>query len=147
MTTLANILKNKGYETCKVTPETSVAECIRLMKSLNIGSVLVMDKDEIVGLFTERVAVRVIYLNLKQFNLETTAVREVMDADIVLVDPETSMEEAMELFTNKRTRHLPVLKDGKLLGVVSIGDVTKWIIEQQRNEIDHLAGYISGDTR
>ena len=143
MTQLISILKSKGYETSRVTPETSVAECIRLMKELNIGSVIVMQGEKVLGIFTERVAVRVIYLNLKEFDLEKTPVSEVMEKEVIFVKPETSLEEAMSLFTNKRTRHLPVVEENKLVGVVSIGDVTKWIIEQQKSEIEHLSDYIN----
>ena len=147
MTQLINILKNKGYEVTRVSMETPVAECIRLMKELNIGSVLVMDADKVAGIFTERVAVRSIYLNLKQLDLEKAPVKEVMDTDVIFVSPEATLEEAMMLFTIKRTRHLPVIQADKVIGLVSIGDVTKWIMEQQQTEIEHLSDYISGDAR
>lgn len=147
MATLIMILKSKGFETSCVSLETPISECLRLMKEKNIGSVVVMDGDKIKGLFTERTAVRALYLDIKQCILDVKPVSAVMEKELVCVSPETTVEEAMSLFTNKRTRHLPVLEEDKLIGLVSIGDVTKWLLEQQKSEIAHLSDYISGESR
>ena len=137
---LGTILTSKGHEVCTVSGDTPVTDCITKMCELNIGSIIVMDGDKVVGLFTEREAVRRIYL--KEMNLQATAVSTVMNPDFIPVTSQTTVGQAMDFFVNKRTRHLPVFEDGKLSGMISIGDVTKWIIDQQQNEIDHLSGYI-----
>lgn len=147
MATLIMILKNKGFEVSSVSSDTPVSECLRLMKEKNIGSIVVMDGDQIKGLFTEKAAVRALYNDIKHCILDVKPVSEAMEKELVCVTPETTVEEAMSLFTNKRTRHLPVLEEGKLIGLVSIGDVTKWLLEQQKSEIAHLSDYISGESR
>ncbi len=140
---LASILKDKGTEVTVVAPGTKVADCIKQMCEQNIGSLVVVDNDQIVGLFTERETVRRVYPLLNQIDLATATVADYMSPDFLTVTVQTSVEEAMTMFTNKRTRHLPVVDEaGKLAGIISIGDVTKWIIDSQQDEIDHLSGYI-----
>ncbi len=147
MATLIMILKSKGFEISCVSLETPVSECLPLIIEKNIGSVVVMDGDKLKGIFTEHTAVRALYLDIKQCILDVKPVSEVMEKGLVCVTPQTTVEEAMSLFTNKRTRHLPVLENDKLIGLVSIGDVTKWLLEQQKSEIAHLSDYISGESR
>lgn len=139
---LSSILQTKGYEVATVAPSAKVVDCISLMCDKNIGSIVVMDEGKLVGLFTERETVRRVYKALSVIDLETAVVADFMNPDFCTVTPNTSVEEAMALFTNKRTRHLPVLDNDELKGIISIGDVTKWIIDSQQSEIEHLAGYI-----
>ena len=138
---LGTILQQKGHEVCTVSPQTCVADCIKKMCELNIGSIVVMNDGKVVGLFTERETVRRVYLD--SMSLDKTPVADVMNPDFVPVTPQTTVEEAMNFFINKRTRHLPVFENDELKGMISIGDVTKWVIDQQQNEIDHLSGYIN----
>lgn len=140
---LKNILETKGYEVTKVNLDMPVAECLKLMKDLNIGSVIVMEGEAIQGLFTERAAVRNVYL--RKLDLDKTPVSEVMRTDFYTLTPLSSLEEAMTIFTEKRTRHIPILEKDRLCGMVSIGDVTKWIIDQQQFEIKHLSDYIADE--
>ncbi|OGT31024.1 MAG: hypothetical protein A3E87_06345 [Gammaproteobacteria bacterium RIFCSPHIGHO2_12_FULL_35_23] len=140
---LSSILKSKGYDVCTVSPSTSILECIIKMCDLNIGSIVVIENNKIIGLFTERETVRRVYL--KEIDLSKTPVSAVMNKDFIPVTPDTTVEEAMQIFTDKRTRHVPVTDQDRLIGIVSIGDVTKWLIDKQKDEINHLADYINRD--
>ena len=143
---LSSVLKVKGYAVATAAPDEKMFDCIQVMCDQNIGSIIILEGDKIVGLFTEREIVRRVYKNLNKINLATATVGEYMNPEVVLVKPDTAVEVAMQTFTNKRTRHLPVVdEENKLVGIISIGDVTKWIIDSQQVEINHLTGYIQDE--
>jgi CBS domain-containing protein len=145
-----DILKAKGGEIFSVRPEATLFEALEAMADRNIGSVLVIDKaGEVAGIFTERDFVR--KFMVKGRTGEGTKVEEIMTRRVLYVGPETSISDCMNLMTEKRVRHLPVLENGKPVGVVSIGDIVKAIlteqellITQQASEIGQLERYISG---
>jgi CBS domain-containing protein len=108
----------------------------------HVGAVLVVDAGRLAGIFTERdVLQRVVGAGLDP---KTARVAEVMTKDLVTLTPGSTVEEAMEIFTDRRCRHLPVLEDGRIIGVISIGDVTRWTVDSHRAEAEHLKNYISG---
>jgi len=142
MTTLRQLLKVKGHEIWSVTPDTSVFDTLVLMANKDVGALLVLDNGQTVGIISERDYARNIIL--KGRASKDTQVREVMTVDVVSAHPDQSVEECMTLMTDRRIRHLPVLEDGGLLGVISIGDLVKSIIAEQKSLIDQLEHYISG---
>lgn len=144
-TTLDVILKNKGSNVVSAKPTDTVYECVLRMNNARIGGLLVMEKNRVVGIFTERdLMTAVVAKNVDPY---LTPVSNVMNKNVMCVGPETTTEDAMIIMTEKRVRHLPVIKDSQLLGIVSIGDVTKWLVSshtRQAQEIDELARYIQG---
>ena len=137
------ILKEKGHEVLSVTPETSVFEALKLMANKNVGSLLVLENDQMIGLFSERDYARKVILKGK--SSRDTPVREIMSSRVVYVRPNQTVEECMALMTDKRVRHLPVMEDKQLVGLISIGDVVKAIIFEQEFLIHQLENYITGD--
>jgi CBS domain-containing protein len=112
------------------------------MNRHRIGAVVVVDDGKLMGIFTERdVLKRVVGEGLDP---RRALISEVMTKDIITVAPSATVEQAMEHFTDRRCRHLPVVEDGRLVGVVSIGDVTRWTVDEHRTECEHLKNYISG---
>lgn len=142
MATLRQMLKVKGHEIWSVTPDTSVFDTLVLMAEKDIGALLVLDNGQIVGIISERDYARSIIL--KGRTSKETLVRDIMTAHVVSAGADQSIEECMTLMTDKRFRHLPVLDDGELVGVISIGDLVKAIIAEQKSLIDQLEHYISG---
>lgn len=142
MTTLRQLLKVKGHEIWSVTPDTSVFDTLVLMADKDIGALLVLDQGQTVGIISERDYARGIIL--KGRSSKDTLVREVMTSDVVSAHADQNIEECMTLMTDKRIRHLPVVDDGELCGVISIGDLVKSIIAEQKSLIDQLEHYISG---
>jgi CBS domain-containing protein len=138
---IRNVLDHKGRRVVTVAAEVTVTEAVARMNAHNIGSVLVGDDRTPVGIFTERdVLVRVIACNLDP---RTTRVGDVMTREVITVTTETTIEEAMSIVTERRCRHLPVTdEDGCLCGLISSGDLTKWVVNDQRQTIDDLNGYI-----
>lgn len=144
MKTVAQILKSKSVDTVyKVRPSDSVLDALTLMAEARIGAVLVSEDDRaIVGIFTERdYARKVVLMGRTSVN---TPVRDVMTSAVRYVSPEQTKEECMSLMTEHRIRHLPVMKDGELVGLLSIGDLVKAIITEQQFTIDQLENYIMG---
>ena len=140
---LSTLLKAKNNRICTMLPINTIAQCIEKMNQENIGAVLIVDQNEkIVGMFTERDILRKIFT--KQIDIHKTQVSEVMTTQLVFAKPESTIEEAMATFTQKRFRHLPIIENNKLVGVISIGDITKWIISSQQAEINYLSEYIHG---
>lgn len=119
-----------------VRPDTSVTECIRLMNSEKIGALLVMENDEVTGIFTERDALNKVLA--EGVDPVSTKVSEVMTKDPYCVDPSTTVEEAMGIVTHHKVRHLPIVHNGNLVGLVSSGDLTHWLVEDQAGEIREL---------
>jgi CBS domain-containing protein len=150
METVKSILETKGGEVYSVGPEATLYEALEVMADKNIGAVLVLDSGgAVLGIFTERDFVR--KFMIKGRSGEGTKVREIMTSRVLYVGPSTSLSDCMNLMTEKRVRHLPVMLDGKPVGIVSIGDVVKAIlksqellISQQASEIGQLERYISG---
>ena len=142
MKTIRQILAEKSPELCSIHPEASVREALELMERANVGSVLVLDGGRVVGIFTERdFARKAIHQTQAPSQIR---VREMMTDAVCYVTPAQSVEECMALVTDQRVRHLPVLEDGTLLGVVSIGDLVKATIAEQRFIIEQLERYITG---
>ncbi len=142
MEIVSDILKEKGHEVLSVTPETSVFEALKLMADKNVGSLLVLKNDELIGLFSERDYARKVILKGK--SSKETPVNEIMSSRVVYVRPSQTIEECMALMTDKRVRHLPVFKDKQLVGLISIGDVVKAIISEHEFLIHQLENYITG---
>lgn len=143
MRTVHHILQGKGTAVWSVPPDSTVFDAIRLMAEKNIGVVTVLGADgAIAGIFSERDYARKVVLKGKLS--KELHVRDVMTSPVVSVGPVASIDECMKLMTEKHIRHLPVVAEGKLAGIISIGDVVKEIIADQRSTIDHLSGYITG---
>lgn len=141
MTIVRQILKTKGNEVYTIPLNATVLDALKLMESKNIGAVLVMEGDKVKGLFSERdYARKGILKNVPA----DTAISELMTRKVFFVGPEQTLDECMALMTDKRIRHLPVVSEGKLLGVISIGDVVKAIITNQEISLRHLKDYIMG---
>jgi len=143
MATVAQILTQKPDKSVyTIAPSATVYDAMKLMAEKNIGAAVVLDGDKIAGLFTERDYARKVVLMGK--SSKDTPVREVMATPVMYVRPEQTSEECMALMTENRFRHLPVLDKGKLAGLVSIGDLVKDVISEQKFIIEQLEHYISG---
>ena len=142
MTTVTQLLRTKGHEVVSVSAETSVFEALKVMAEKNIGALLVIEAEKLVGVLSERDYARKVILKGKAS--KDTSVREIMTAHVLYVRPEQTIEECMALMTAKRVRHLPVLEEERLVGVISIGDVVKAIIAEQEFMIEQLQNYITG---
>ena len=140
MTTVQQILDAKGQDVYFVRPDDTVLDALEMMESKNVGAVLVKVDDRLVGIFTERHYARKVFL--KGRSSPKTLIREVMETDVVYVEPGQTAEACMALMTEKRIRHLPVLRDGRLVGVISIGDLMKSIIADREFSIDQLVRYV-----
>lgn len=134
------ILEKKGYHVWKVTPGTMVFEALKLMADKNIGAVVVVEEEKIVGIFSERDYARKVILQGK--SSKETPVADIMTRAVYYVPPWRTIDECMALMTARRLRHLPVLEDGKLIGIVSIGDVVKAIISEQEFVIHELEAFV-----
>lgn len=136
------ILQSKGGRTWSVAPEANVQEALAVMAEHGIGSVLVMEGDRLAGILTERDFAR--KLGVQGRVPSAVAVREVMTANLITVTPDQSVNECMAIMTEKRIRHLPVIENGRLVGLVSIGDVVKDIIEELQFMLRQMESYVSG---
>jgi CBS domain-containing protein len=132
----------KSREIWRVAPDSTVLSAIQLMSDKNVGALLVMEGEKLVGLISERDYTRNVVLKGK--SSKGTPVREIMTTDVTCVTPEHSVEKCLQIMTDERIRHLPVLEDGKVVGIISIGDLVKWIISAQNALIDQLDNYIMG---
>jgi CBS domain-containing protein len=142
MTMLSQLLGAKGREVHSIAPGDSVLDAIRQMADRHIGALLVLDAGRLVGIVSERDYARKVVLNGRSST--TTQVAEIMSAPVVTIGPEQTVDDAMRLMTTRRIRHLPVIRGETLVGVVSIGDLVKAVIEDQRHTIDDLRSYIQG---
>ena len=142
MYSVRNLLQEKGNQVWTIGPSATVYEALELMAGKNIGALLVLGAGKVVGIFTERDYARKVVLVGR--SSRTTTVGELMSSDVLYVGPDDSIEDCMALMTDKRLRHLPVLEEGKLAGIVSIGDVVKAIIHDREFRIRELERYITG---
>ena len=142
MKTVADILETKGSEVWTIPPETIVFDALKMMADKNVGALMVMNGAKVTGILSERDYARKVILHGRSSReLET---REIMSPTVYFVRPEQDIEDCMALFTNKRVRHLPVLQNDQLIGIISIGDVVKAVIAEQESTIKHLENYITG---
>jgi CBS domain-containing protein len=140
--TVRQILTSKGTTVHSIAPDAMVFDALKLMGAKNIGALVVIENNEVVGVFSERDYSRKVVLLGK--TSRTTTVDEILSRPVITVTPDDSIAKCMELMTSSRIRHLPVVDDGELSGIVSIGDVVSWIMHAQSNAIRQLTGYISG---
>lgn len=136
-----DILNEKGHDVYRISPDHTVLDALRLMADQEIGALPVLDGDRLVGLVSERDYARKVIL--MERSSRNTPVRDIMMTRVACVEPSRTVEECMALMTDKRVRHLPVLKDGQLVGMVSIGDLVKTIIDEQQFIISQLELYIA----
>jgi CBS domain-containing protein len=142
MITVRQLLRGKGHDVWHIAPDASVYDALKLMAEKGIGSLLVLEGEELVGIISERDYARKVVL--KEKTTIDTPVKEIMTRKLVTLSPEQTIGECMSLMTDKRIRHLPVLENERLIGIISIGDVVKAIISQQEFMIEQLERYIEG---
>ncbi len=140
--TISEILSHKNPGIWSVSPDTTVFEAIQIMADKNIGALLVTEGDKLVGIISERDYTRKVILKGKQS--KQTAVKEIITGQVIHVSPSHTVEDCMRLMTSHRIRHLPVLDDGRIVGIISIGDLVNWIISAQTSTIHQLQTYIAG---
>ncbi|HMM57028.1 MAG: CBS domain-containing protein [Xanthomonadales bacterium PRO7] len=142
MRLVKHLLEDKGGAIHAIEPDKPVLDAIRLMADKYIGALLVMRGSQLLGIVSERDYARKVIL--KGRSSADTPVREIMSAQVLTVAPGDSVNHCMQLVTDKRVRHLPVVDDGRVIGVVSIGDLVKAVIEDQARELEHMQRYIAG---
>ncbi len=141
MRLVKHLLEDKGGAIHAIEPDKPVLDAIRVMADKYIGALLVMKGSQLLGIVSERDYARKVIL--KGRSSAETPVREIMSASVLTVAPGDSVNHCMKLMTDRRVRHLPVVDDGRVLGVVSIGDLVKAVIEDQTQELEHMQRYIS----
>jgi CBS domain-containing protein len=141
MSTLAEILEEKGHDVLSIDADATVLEAVRQMVDANVGSLLVKDAGEVSGIITERDYLR--RVTLQGLRDRDTAVREIASAPLIVATPETTIDECMALMTDRRIRHVPVVEGGDVIGLISIGDLVKFRSKQQSFELKYLTDYIS----
>src|SRR5215469_13450426 len=139
---ISTLLHHKGSTVWEISPEATVFDAIQLMAEKNIGALPVLSNGKLVGIFSERDYTRKIALAGK--TSKQTFVKEIISPDVITVTPDESVEECMRLMTDHRIRHLPVMQNDEMVGLVSIGDLVNWIISMQDAAIAQMEGYISG---
>lgn len=142
MRQVKHLLESKGRDVVTASPTDTVLSALERMAEHGIGALVVMDGDTLAGLMSERDYARKVIL--KSRHSSDTPVAEIMSTPVITIGPEASVAECMELCTRKRMRHLPVIEDNRLVGLVSIGDLVKAVIDDQSEEIEHLQNYIAG---
>ncbi|OJX38074.1 MAG: histidine kinase [Chloroflexi bacterium 44-23] len=142
MTTVRDLMSAKGDEIWSTHPDDEIRTALTLMKDKNIGAVPVVENEQVVGIFSERDFARYsIEVDVDCFNMKTP-VKELMIHPVYFVDPGQSIEECMAVMTNKRLRHLPVMNNGILIGIISIGDVIKYLLQEKQKTIDTLEHFL-----
>lgn len=141
MATVNAVLADKGREVYRIKPSATVFEAIKEMVEQNCGALLVMRNDDMVGIITERDYLR--NIALKGRSSKTTQVWEIMDSPLIIIELDTDIDKALALMTDRRVRHLPVVSEGRLEGLVSIGDLVKYKTKEQAFQINYLTEYIS----
>jgi len=141
MSKIGKLLESKGAEVWSVTPDDSVLKAIEVMDAKGAGALVVMLDDKLVGVVSERDCARKVIL--RQLSAETTKVKEIMTCDVFYTHPEQTVDECLAVMTKRRIRHLPVLSNEKLIGVISLGDLVKDVIAEQQFKIENLEHTIS----
>jgi CBS domain-containing protein len=141
--TVRDVLKRKGQDVWSITPDTTVYRAIEVMADKHIGALLVIVNEELVGIVSERDYARKVVL--KGRSSKETRVEEIMTSPVISVEPQHMVDECMRIVTDNRIRHLPVTENGKVIGIVSIGDLVNWIISAQHQTIQQLQDYITGN--
>ncbi len=139
---ISAVLTGKSADIWSISPTASVYEAIEMMAEKQVGALPVMENGQLVGIISERDYARKVIL--KGRSSKDTPVADIMTRDLVTISPQHTVGECMRIVTDKRFRHLPVLEGGKLVGIVSIGDLVNWVISEQQQTIRHLEAYISG---
>ncbi len=142
MKRIQTLLKKKGYDVWSIAPDASVYDAIHLMAEKAVGALIVMDGPNLVGVISERDYARKIILEGR--SSENTKISEIMSSEVITVGPDNKIEECMAMMTERRIRHLPVLDGDKVLGVISLGDLVKYIIAEQQFVIEQMERYING---
>ena len=142
MRNIKQLLVDKGDDILTIGPNSSVYDAIKAMADNHVGSLLVMENENLVGIITERDYSKNIILKGK--SSKYTPVKDIMVSNVLCVKPKQTVEECMALMTDKRVRHLPVIEDDKIIGIISIGDLVKAIISEQKFIIEQLEHYING---
>ena len=141
MASIKQVLQGKGHEICSIGPEASVYDAIAKMAQEDVGALVVLEGDSLVGVLSERDYARKVVLQGR--SSRDTKIKDIMTTRVAFARPEQSVEDCMAMMTEKRIRHLPVMDGDNLLGVISIGDLVKSIIEEQQHVIEQLEQYIS----
>lgn len=141
MKKISHILEKKGLQVYAVIASTSVFDALQVMMEKNISAILVMEKEELLGIFTERDYARKLVLQGK--SSKETPISEIMTANLLTLSINSTIDECMEMMTDKKIRHLPVLENNFVIGMISIGDVVKFTIEDQKQTIKQLESYIA----
>jgi CBS domain-containing protein len=142
MQTVNQLLRAKGGQVFSVTPRDSVLHAIEVMATRHVGALLVMEQDSLLGIISERDYARKVIL--KNRSSHDTPVSDIMTAPAVSVTPDDTVHHCMEIMTERRFRHLPVMKSGRVVGMLSIGDLVKAVIQEQTERIEQLEHYIAG---
>jgi CBS domain-containing protein len=144
MRTIKRLLKEKGYHIWSTTPDTLVFDALKLMAEKDIGALLVLDRGKLVGVLSERDYARKVILKGK--SSRNIPVRDIMSYNVIYTNPDQTIQACLELVTAKRIRHLPVIENEKLIGIVTIGDLVNAIIAEQKELIQQLESYILQNT-
>ncbi len=142
MKRIQTLLKKKGYDVWSIAPDASVYDAIHLMAEKAVGALIVMDGQKLVGVISERDYARKIILEGR--SSENTKISEIMSSEVITTGPDNKIEECMAIMTERRIRHLPVLDGNEVLGVISLGDLVKYIIAEQQFVIEQMERYING---
>jgi len=141
-TSISTLLAGKDRALRTVPTTVTVAEAVKEMNRFKIGSVLVMEGEKLAGIFTERdVMTRVI---AAEIDPKTTPITQVMSSNVLTIEPDATVQQVMDIYANRRCRHLPVMSGGRLVGLISIGDVSRWVANAHRAEAESLRQYIAG---
>jgi CBS domain-containing protein len=142
MRTIEQLLQAKGSDIWSISPQATAYNALQIMAEKNVGALLVMEKEKLMGIFSERDYARKVIL--KEKSSKNTSVGELMTREVIYINADSTLEESMALMTSRHIRHLPVLKNNRLIGIVTLGDVVRQIISDQKFAIRELEKYITG---